>query len=132
MREPTKDDLARWAGWPQDPLARHWQCRACAWNAVEGCPEHEPVQRAAVQYAGQTFDVARPYRHDAAIRLAHFRLGDAAFEAARREAEQGFMAWHRGKIVFARRQAAFAIAARAGQVDRGKLLGPILTSEDLW
>lgn len=133
---PIEERLRKWNGWPSDKSPPFWPCwrrneedDPCSWDAVEACPRHEPVQRAAVMYAGRVFSVARPFRHDAAIALAHHELGDEAFTAARPTAEQGFtMADGR----FISRKAAYVLAKRSGQLRKPLIGGGILTSEDLW
>lgn len=130
---PDEATLRKWRG--SDPGRRLWPCRRrgdaqdpCSWEEAESCPRHEPVQRAAVKYGGVVFSVARPFRHDAAIRLAFHELGEKAFNNARPTAEQGFVVSD-GRFVS--REEALVIARRSGQLP-GSLLGGILTSEDLW
>lgn len=133
---PDDSILRQWRGWPSDPTPRYWPCwrrnesdDPCSWEAVEPCPKHEPVQRAAVKYGGRVFSVARPFRHDSAIRLARHELGDEAFEAARPTATQGFVLPD-GRFIS--RKAAYAAARRSGQLRDKPVPGGILTSEDLW
>ncbi len=87
------------------------------------------IQRRVYAAAGRSSDgriwaVPPPGRHDKVIRLIYDELG--IFESQR--AEQGFVDQ---EGVFMTRAKALIVARASGQVT-DKLLGSILTSEDLW
>lgn len=88
----------------------------------------ETVERAAVLQNGVVYDVPRPGRHDAAIRLAVEKVGREVFSDDPHE--QGFTT-STGRFVT--RHEAARIALAAGQITSlAALRCKTLTSEDLW
>ncbi len=78
---------------------------------------------AAMDQNRKVWSLPRPARHDAILRLMHENGVDVRHGGI----EQGFLLSD-GR--FAERGPAHLIAKNAGQV--GKLIGSVLTSEDLW
>lgn len=74
---------------------------------------------------GEIWSLPRPARHHDVIRLIRESDCDAPVGGDR----QGFLLSN-GK--FARRKPSLSIAVRAGQVLNGRIVGGVLTSEDLW
>lgn len=83
------------------------------------------VIAAAINYDGLIFSVPAPGRHHNVIHA----MVDAGVKRNVRGEDQGFLLSD-GR--WCSRRAAEHIAREAGQIKNEKLLGSILTSEDLW
>lgn len=74
---------------------------------------------------GEIWSLPRPARHNDVIRL----IREAGCKLPVGGDSQGFLLSN-GK--FARRKPSLSIAVRAGQILDGRIIGGVLTSEDLW
>lgn len=85
----------------------------------------EPLTHVAIMFDGRMWSLPRPYRHHDIIRMIVWLNPDVTSVDGR----QGFLD-ARGR--FLTRQMAAVNAELNNQIKNGKMIGSVLTSEDLW
>lgn len=92
-----------------------------------------PLTHVAIRFQGKVWSLPRPYRHHHIIRIIMYldgQFGDGDLTSVDTHGEdQGFLDTS-GRYLT--RQQAEVNAELNGQIKNGKMIGSILTSEDLW
>ncbi len=83
------------------------------------------ITHVAIRFDGRIWSLPRPYRHHHIIRMICW----LDHRVVRVDGEQGFLD---DKGQFLTRAEAEVVAAATGQIRNGKIIGGVLTSEDLW
>ena len=92
-----------------------------------------PLTHVAIKFQGKVWSLPRPYRHHHIIRIIMYldgQYGDGELTGVdTSQSEQGFLdeSGH-----FLNRKQAQVNAELNGQIKGGKIIGGVLTSEDLW
>lgn len=86
------------------------------------------ITHVAMRFRDKVWSLPRPYRHHNIIRLIIWLDPDVDAVDSRGD-DQGFLD-NRGRYLT--RDQGLAVAKRNGQLRNGKIIGGVLTSEDLW
>lgn len=86
---------------------------------------YPPLTHVAILFRDQVWSLPAPFRHHHIIRV----IVDLDPSVTHVDGEQGFLD---AKGRFLRRAPALTVALHNGQVKNGKIIGGVLTSEDLW
>jgi hypothetical protein len=87
-----------------------------------------PLTHVAIRFQGKVWSLPRPYRHHHIIRIIHYLDSDVTHVDVHLE-DQGFLD-AAGR--FLNRNQAEVNAHIHKQIKGGKIIGGVLTSEDLW
>jgi hypothetical protein len=91
------------------------------------------ITHVAIRFQGKVWSLPRPYRHHHIIRVIMYldgQFGDGELTAVDTHGnDQGFLD-EAGQYLT--RKEAEARATLTGQIKNGKIIGGVLTSEDLW
>ncbi len=87
-----------------------------------------PLTHVAIRFQGKIWSLPAPYRHHHIIRVI-IMLDPDVTHVDTSQSDQGFLD-SSGR--FLNRKQALVNAELNGQIKNGKLIGSILTSEDLW
>ena len=95
--------------------------------------ERLPLTHVAIRFQGKVWSLPRPYRHHHIIRMIIYldgQYGEGELTSVdTSQSDQGFLD-SSGR--FLNRKQALVNAELNGQLKNGKIIGGILTSEDLW
>lgn len=89
--------------------------------------DREPLTHVAIMHEGKVWSLPRPYRHHHVMRVINYL--DETGETKTVDGTQGFLD---ASGRFLTRQQALVSADINGQIKNGKIIGGVLTSEDLW
>jgi hypothetical protein len=90
--------------------------------------ERLPLTHVAVRHKGVVWSLPSPYRHHHIFSIMNYLGVPGPFDGDMRE-DQGFLD-SSGRYL--NRKQAFINADLNGQIKNGKIIGGVLTSEDLW
>jgi len=95
--------------------------------------DRPPLTHVAIRFQGKVWSLPRPYRHHHIIRVIMYldgQYGDGELTAVDTHGDdQGFLD-ETGRYL--NRNQASVNAELNGQIKNGKIIGGVLTSEDLW